>query len=95
MHTAFLCLALALQAAVAHPARLDSSTHREVRIHQLIGDIARSGRVLEVGNTKERLADPRKQIAPGAPPLLSFRYFDGADRHRFGKLDVIMDDAGH
>jgi hypothetical protein len=50
---------------------------------------------LDIGNTKERLTDPRKQIAPGAPPLLSFRYFEGADRHRFGKLDVIMDDAGH
>jgi hypothetical protein len=26
---------------------------------------------------------------------LSFRYFLGADRHRFGKLDLMLDDAGH
>jgi hypothetical protein len=68
---------------------------REARIRQLIGDIAQSGRVLEIGEKRERLADPRKQVAPGAPPLLSFRYFVGADRHRFGKLDLMLDDAGH
>jgi hypothetical protein len=95
VHTAILYLTLALQSSVANPVSPADSTSREAHIRQLIGDIARSGRVLELGNTKQRLADPRKQIAPGAPPLLSFRYFDGADRHRFGKLDVIMDDAGH
>jgi hypothetical protein len=95
VHTAILYLTLALQASVATPAPPANSTDREARIRQMIGDIASSGRVLNLNNTKERLADPRKQIAPGAPPLLSFRYFDGADRHRFGKLDVIMDDAGH
>ena len=67
----------------------------EARIRQLVSDIARSGRVLTIATDRERLEDPRKQIAPGAPPLLSFRYFEGADRHRFGKLDVMMDDAGH
>ena len=49
----------------------------------------------QIGEARERLADPRQQIAPGAPPLLSFRYFPGADRHRFGKLDLMLDDAGH
>lgn len=95
MHLAILGLALTLQASVASPASPASTTEREAHIRQLIGGIARSGRVLDLGTTKERLADPRQQIAPGAPPLLSFRYFEGADRHRFGKLDVIMDDAGH
>jgi hypothetical protein len=69
---------------------------REARIKQLIAEIAESGRVVAAGETvKERAADPRRQIAPGQPPLLSFRYFDGADRHRFGKLDLMLDDAGH
>lgn len=63
--------------------------------NRLIADIARSGRVIEIANSADRLEDPRKQIAPGAPPLLSFRYFAGADRHRFGNLDLMMDDAGH
>jgi hypothetical protein len=68
---------------------------REEQINHWIGEIAKSGRVIEIGEARERLADPRTRIAPGAPPLLSFRYFEGADRHRFGKLDVMLDDAGH
>lgn len=95
MHIAILYLALALQAGAANPAPPANSADRETRVRQLIEEIARSGRVPDLGDAKERLADPRKLVAPGAPPLLSFRYFDGADRHRFGKLDVIMDDAGH
>jgi len=67
----------------------------EARIRELIGTISRSGQVLTIADAKQRLADPRKEIAPGAPPLLSFRYFEGAERHRFGRLDVMMDDAGH
>ncbi len=73
----------------------DDSAAREARVREQIAAIARSGRVMEIGEARERLADPRRQIAPGAPPLLSFRYFLGADRHRFGNLDVMLDDAGH
>jgi hypothetical protein len=71
------------------------STDREGRLRELIERIRQSGRVLEAGSSQERLKDPRKDVAPGAPPLLSFRFFAGADRHRFGKLDVMLDDAGH
>lgn len=68
---------------------------REARIRSLIGNISESGRVVQFGESLDRIADPRRQIAPGRPPLLSFRYFVGADRHRFGKLDLMLDDAGH
>jgi hypothetical protein len=27
--------------------------------------------------------------------LLSFRFFEGKQRHRFGDLDLVIDDAGH
>ncbi|HET8547991.1 MAG TPA: hypothetical protein VFL57_08305 [Bryobacteraceae bacterium] len=82
---------LLLLALLASPAEAE----RETRIRSLIENIAQSGRVLEIGEAGERLADPRKQVAPGAPPLLAFRYFEGAERHRFGNLDLILDDAGH
>lgn len=65
------------------------------RADQLIADIAKSGRVLTIGVARESLRDPLRDVAPGAPPLLAFRYFEGAERHRFGKLDVMLDDAGH
>ncbi|WP_321472528.1 hypothetical protein [uncultured Paludibaculum sp.] len=68
---------------------------REERIRQLTAEIAESGRVLLEARPSDRLADPRKSIAPGAPPMIRFRYFAGADRHRFGKLDLMLDDAGH
>ena len=67
----------------------------EERIQELIREIANSGYVLEAGDREARLADPRLRRAPGVPPLLSFRYFQGADRGRFGKLDLMLDDAGH
>jgi hypothetical protein len=70
-------------------------TAREERIRQLTAQIAESGRILLDAKPADRLADPRKTIAPGAPPMIRFRYFAGADRHRFGKLDLMLDDAGH
>jgi hypothetical protein len=61
----------------------------------MIEAIALSNRV--VGSTEspsERLSRPAL-IAPGAPPVLSFRYFDATDRGRFGNLGLMTDDAGH
>jgi hypothetical protein len=68
---------------------------REARIRKAIEEISQSGRVLQIGEAREQMIDPRTLIAPGAPPLLAFRYFLGADRHRFGNLDLMLDDAGH
>jgi hypothetical protein len=61
----------------------------------LIEAIALSGRVVDISEPpSERLA-PSTLIAPGAPPVLSFRYFDATDRGRFGNLGLMTDDAGH
>lgn len=57
--------------------------------------IAECGRLAVLTETfSERVAPPPK-IAPGAPPLVSFRYFEGKERHRYGQLDLVLDDAGH
>jgi hypothetical protein len=61
----------------------------------LIQAIVLSGRVVGISEPpSERLAPPTL-IAPGAPPVLSFRYFDATDRGRFGNLGLMTDDAGH
>jgi hypothetical protein len=60
-----------------------------------IKQVARSGRVLEIAMPPSARLGPPAQIAPGAPPLLSFRFFEGKERHRFGDLDLVIDDAGH
>jgi hypothetical protein len=64
-------------------------------LDQLIAQVAASTRAFQVAESPAaRIAKP-PAVAPGAPPLLSFRYFDGKQRHRFGNLDLVMDDAGH
>lgn len=50
---------------------------------------------LVLGESNSERVAVKRLIAPGAPPLLAFRYFEGKDRHRFGQLDLVLDDAGH
>ncbi len=60
----------------------------------VVESLDRSGRAVEiVAPPRERLELP--PLAPGVPPLVSFRYFEGRARHRFGELGLVMDDAGH
>jgi hypothetical protein len=56
---------------------------------ELIQEISASGRCADLGELK---AGP---IAPGPPPLLSFRYYEGKQHHRFGNSELMLDDAGH
>ena len=84
MSLVWLLLAMQAAAPQAPPTLWD----------QVAGSLERSGRVVDLVETAgERLQTPR--IAPGAPPLLSFRYYEGKGRYRFGELGLVMDDAGH
>jgi hypothetical protein len=49
---------------------------------------------LAAESPSERL-QPEVQVVPGMAPLLSFRYYEGRMRHRFGNVDLVLDDAGH
>ncbi len=61
----------------------------------LIEAIALSGRVVDDSEPPSERLSPPGLIAPGAPPVLSFRFFDASDRGRFGNLGLMTDDAGH
>ena len=61
----------------------------------LIEVFALSNRVTSMSESPSERLSPPKLIAPGAPPVLSFRYFDATDRGRFGNLGLMTDDAGH
>jgi hypothetical protein len=61
----------------------------------LIEAIVLSGRAVDISEPPSDRLSPPALIAPGAPPVLSFRYFDASDRGRFGNLGLMTDDAGH
>jgi hypothetical protein len=57
--------------------------------------VAESGRCVTLAETPDARVEERPMIAPGPPPLLSFRYYEGKAHHRFGNTDLMLDDAGH
>jgi hypothetical protein len=61
----------------------------------LVEQISVSGQVVEIAASPEERLGPPARIAPGAPPVLGFRMLEGKLRHRFGDLDLVLDDAGH
>lgn len=67
------------------------------QLDALTRQVSQSGRVVEIAEPASARLTPRHaaEIAPGAPPMLSFRMFEGKARHRYGNLDLVMDDAGH
>jgi hypothetical protein len=61
----------------------------------LIEQIAGSGRCVALAELPKDRLDVRPMAAPGPPPLLSFRYYEGKQHHRYENLDLMLDDAGH
>jgi hypothetical protein len=57
--------------------------------------VADSGRCVTLAETPDTRVEHKPTIAPGPPPLLSFRYYEGKEHHRFGNTDLMLDDAGH
>ncbi len=62
---------------------------------RLLRDIEQSGRLGLIGVSASERLKPIGRLAPGDPPMLAFRYLEDRRRHRFGELDLMMDDAGH
>ena len=60
-----------------------------------VAAIAKSGRWAEGGETPDERVAPQQRIAPGPPPVLSFRFYEGKINHRFGNSELLLDDAGH
>lgn len=64
-------------------------------ILSLVMQIAASGRTATIAESPSQRIAALPRLAPGPPPLLAFRYFEGKDRRRFSGLDLVLDDAGH
>lgn len=61
----------------------------------LIQQVAESGRCADLSTDPDARVTPAPMIAPGAPPLLSFRYYEGKLHNRFDNSALMLDDAGH
>jgi hypothetical protein len=61
----------------------------------VVQQIADSGRCAVIGETPDQRVATEPMIAPGPPPLISFRYYEGKQHHRFGNAELMLDDAGH
>jgi len=64
-------------------------------LDRLTSEIAASGQVVELAVKPSERVLPPDTIAPGQPPLLAFRYYEGQARHRFSNTELMLDDAGH
>ncbi|HEX3682669.1 MAG TPA: hypothetical protein VHU83_08990 [Bryobacteraceae bacterium] len=61
----------------------------------LVTEIADSGRCADLAESPDQRVAPTPMIAPGPPPLIGFRYYEGKLHHRFGNAELMLDDAGH
>jgi hypothetical protein len=61
----------------------------------LVKEIADSGRCTDLSQDPDSRVSPPPRIAPGPPPAVSFRYYEGKLHHRFENADLMLDDAGH
>lgn len=64
-------------------------------LQRLTREVAASGQVVGIAVSPSGRVSSPLRIAPGAPPLLAFRYYEGRDRHRFSGTELMLDDAGH
>ncbi len=64
-------------------------------VETLLAKIAASGRCADLSEAPDRRVSPPAAIAPGLPPVLSFRYYEGKLHGRFSNTDLMLDDAGH
>jgi hypothetical protein len=65
------------------------------RVSSLVEQTANSGRAATVAENVNQRVEARREIAPGPPPALSFRLYEGKSHHRYDNSGLMLDDAGH
>ena len=60
-----------------------------------IEQVINSGRCVELAESPDNRVATNTRFAPGQPPILSFRFYEGKLHHRFGNSELLLDDAGH
>lgn len=62
---------------------------------ETLEQISASGRCADVAESADQRVSTKPVIAPGQAPVLSFRFYEGKQHHRFGNAELLLDDAGH
>ena len=60
-----------------------------------VQQVTESGRCVNAGEKPDERVAPPRAIAPGPPPILSFRLYEGKRHGRFNNSELMLDDAGH
>ncbi|MBV8811863.1 MAG: hypothetical protein JO033_24600 [Acidobacteriaceae bacterium] len=89
-----LFLSLAFGTTQQQPPPERAASHDQ-RTEAVIQEVSASGRCADVAESPDSRVAPQPAVAPGPPPLLSFRYYEGKLHHRFGNSELMLDDAGH
>ena len=85
----------ALFVSAAVPQQAPHAAGVPAQEQALLQQVDQSGRCVTVGRSPEQRLQKRPMIAPGQPPVLSFKLYEDSKHHRFGNVDVMLDDAGH
>ena len=64
-------------------------------IAELVKQTADTGRVVTCAESPSERVSGTVLLAPGAPPVLSFKTFDATERGRLSEMGLMTDDAGH
>jgi hypothetical protein len=73
----------------------DKQTQPSTEPDPVVNEVLASGRCVTLAEQPAERLNEKVKVAPGMPPLLSFRYYEGRMRHRFSNTDLVLDDAGH
>lgn len=83
-------------ASTPNPSLLRNDPRSVDRLmQQAIENLELSGGTIAMEGTPSARIGRSMEVPLGRAPLLSFRSFDREDRYRLGKLDLVVDDAGH
>lgn len=84
-------LKLGILVLALHPANIGRVETTATLIQQTI----QSGRAETIAESASERVQDKRQIAPGPPPTLSFRLYEGRTHHRYEDSGLMLDDAGH
>jgi hypothetical protein len=90
-----MLLFLMLLAAAPQSSQADKAAPPQQKQTSTSAPSEAAERCVLAGDSPDSRVSVPRVIAPGLPPLFSFRYYEGKLHGRNVNTDLMMDDAGH